>query len=97
MAAAAGVFAPVYLVVLFISPFFGRIAKNPRARAALEGVTAAATGAIAGAVYVLGRRAVHDWPTALIAVTALSISLRWKVPEPLLIAGSALAGAVLYR
>jgi chromate transporter len=97
MAAAAGVFAPVYLVVLFISPFFGRIAKNPQARAALEGVTAAATGAIAGAVYVLGRRAVHDWPTVLIAVIALSISLRWKVPEPLLIAGSALAGAVLYR
>jgi chromate transporter len=97
MAAAAGVFAPVYLVVLFISPFFGRIAKNPQARAALEGVTAAATGAIAGAVYVLGRRAVHDWPTVLIAVIALSISLRWKVPEPVLIAGSALAGAVLYR
>ena len=96
MAAAAGVFAPVYLVVLFISPFFGRIAKNPQARAALEGVTAAATGAIAGAVYVLGRRAVHDWPTVLIAVIALSISLRWKVPEPVLIAGSALAGAVLY-
>jgi chromate transporter len=47
-------------------------------------------------VYVLGRRAVHDWPTALIAVVALSISLRWKVPEPVLIAGSALAGAVLY-
>jgi chromate transporter len=97
MAAAAGVFAPVYLVVLFISPFFGRIARNPQARAALEGVTAAATGAIAGAVYVLGRRAVHDWPTVLIAVIALSISLRWKVPEPLLIAGSALAGALLYR
>ena len=97
MAAAAGVFVPVYLVVLFVSPYFARIARNPQARAALEGVTAAATGAIAGAVYVLGRRAIHDWTTALIAVVALLITLRWKVPEPLLIAGAAVAGVLLYR
>src|SRR6266702_2544451 len=97
MAAAAGVFVPVYLVVLFVSPFFGRIAKNPLARAVLEGVTAAATGAIAGAVYILGRRAIHDWTTGLIAVITLLITLRWKVPEPALIAGAAVAGALLYR
>jgi chromate transporter len=97
MAAAAGVFIPVYLVVLFISPYFAKIARNPQARAALQGVTAAATGAIAGAVYVLGRRAIHDWTTALIAVVALLITLRWKIPEPLLIAGAAGAGVLLYR
>jgi chromate transporter len=97
MAAAAGVFVPVYLVVLFVSPYFARIARNPQARAALEGVTAAATGAIAGAVYILGRRAVHDLPTALIAIAALLITLRWKIPEPLLIAGAAVAGGLLYR
>ena len=97
LAAAAGVFVPVYLVVLFVSPFFGRIAKNPQARAALQGVTAAATGAIAGAVYILGRRAIHDWATVLIAAVALVITFRWKVPEPLLIGGAALAGVLLYR
>jgi chromate transporter len=96
LAAAAGVFIPVYLVVVFISPFFGKIAKNPQARAALQGVTAAATGAIAGAVYILGRRAIRDWATALIAVVALGITLRWKVPEPILIAGAAVAGVLLY-
>jgi chromate transporter len=97
LAAATGVFVPVYLVVLFISPFFGRIAKNPQARAALEGVTAAAAGAIAGAVYILGRRAIHDWTTALLAAITLIVTLRWKVPEPVLIAGAALAGGLLYR
>src|SRR6266480_2948980 len=97
MAAAAGVFVPVYLVVLFVSPYFKRIARNPQARAALEGVTAAATGAIAGAVYILGRRAIHDWATISIAAVALLITFRWKVPEPLLIAGAALAGVLLYR
>lgn len=97
MAAAAGVFVPVYLVVVFVSPFFGKIAKNPQARAALEGVTAAATGAIAGAVYILGRRAIHDWTTVAIALVALVITFRWKIPEPVLIAAAALAGILLYR
>jgi chromate transporter len=97
MAAAVGVFVPVYLVVIFVSPHFAKIARNPQARAALEGVTAAATGAIAGAVYVLGRRAIHDWTTASIALVSLLITTRWKIPEPLLIAGAAIAGGVLYR
>jgi chromate transporter len=97
LAAAAGVFVPVYLVVIFVSPFFKRIARNPQIRAALEGVTAAATGAIAGAVYVLGRRAVHDLPTAAICLSTLAIVARWKIPEPVLIAGAALAGALVSR
>jgi len=97
VAAAAGVFVPVYLVVLFVSPYFKKVARNPQARAALEGITAAATGAIAGAVYVLGRRAIHEWATALIAAVALLITFRWKVPEPLLIAAAAVVGVLLYR
>jgi chromate transporter len=97
IAAAAGVFIPVYLVVLLISPYFSRIARNPQLRAALEGVTAAATGAIAGAVIVLGRRAIHDWPTAIIAAVTLLILLRWKVPEPFLVMGAAVAGLLTFR
>ena len=97
LAAAVGVFVPVYLVVIFISPVFARIAKNPQARAPLEGLTAAATGAIAGAVYVLGRHAVRDWSTFTIAVVSLAILFRWKVPEPVLIGSAGLVGVLLYR
>jgi chromate transporter len=97
IAATAGVFVPVYLVVVFVSPYFGKIAKNHQARAVLQGVTAAATGAIAGAVWVLGRRAIHDWTTLLIAAIALVITIRWKIPEPILIGAAALAGGVLHR
>jgi chromate transporter len=95
--AAAGVFVPVYLVVIFVSPYFGRIAKNPQARAVLQGVTAAATGALAGSVYVLGRRAVHDWPTMVIAAVTLIVIARFKLPEPFIIAPAALAGVLLYH
>jgi chromate transporter len=55
-------------------------------------VTAAATGAIAGAAVVLGRRAIVDWPTVGIAATALMLLLvSRKVREPWVILG---AGAV---
>jgi chromate transport protein ChrA len=61
----------------------------------VQGVTAAATGAIAGAVVVLARRSVYDLPTILICLLSFAILFRWKVPEPLLIASAAVAGLLL--
>ncbi|MGA8765037.1 MAG: chromate transporter [Candidatus Sulfotelmatobacter sp.] len=94
-AAALGVFLPVYAVVLLLAPSYKRWAKNPQLNAFVRGVTAAATGAIAGSVVVLARRSIYDWPTALIAVMTLAVLLKWKVPEPLLIALTAVAGVLL--
>ncbi len=95
-AAALGVFLPVYAVVVVVAPYYKRFAKNPQLQAFVQGVTAAATGAIAGAVIVLARRAVHDVPTAAIAVVTLALLSRWKVPEPVLIAGSAMVGLLAH-
>jgi chromate transporter len=95
-AAALGIFLPVYLVVILLAPSYQQWAKNPQLNAFVRGVTAAATGAIAGAVIVLARRAVYDIPTILICFVGLSVLLRWKVPEPLLIAGAALTGLALH-
>jgi chromate transporter len=74
-AAAVGMFLPVYLVVVLLVPSYKRWAKNPQLNAFVRGVTAAATGAIAGAVIVLARRSVYDWPTILICVVSLCRSL----------------------
>jgi chromate transporter len=90
--AALGVFLPCYLFVVIPAPYFRRFANNPRLKAFVDGVTAAATGAIAGAAFVLGRRAIIDLPTALIAITTLVVLLKIKrLPEPLVIL---LAGGV---
>jgi chromate transport protein ChrA len=59
--------------------------------------TAAATGAIAGAVLVLARRSVFDVPTTLICAVSLAVLFRWKVPEPILIAYAAVAGLLLHK
>ena len=64
------------------APFFRKHSKNPSIAAFVAGVTAAATGAIAGAAFVLGRRAIIDWPTALTAAGTLAILLYVKkVPD----------------
>ena len=94
-AAALGVFLPVYLVVIVLAPSYKRWARNPQLNAFVRGVTAAATGAIAGAVIVLARRSVYDLPTALIALVSLAVLMKWKIPEPVIIAAAGIAGLVL--
>ena len=96
-AAALGIFLPVYLVVVVLAPSYKRWAKNPQINAFVRGVTAAATGAIAGAVVVLARRSVFDVYTALICLITLVVLFGWKVPEPLVIACAAVAGLLLHR
>lgn len=96
LSAALGVFLPCYLFVILPAPYFKRIAKNPWIAAFVEGVTAAATGAISGAAIVLGKRAITDLPTALIGGATLLVLWKFRrVPEPLLIAAAGVLGLVL--
>jgi len=95
--AASGIFLPVYLVVVLLAPSYKRWAKNPQLNAFVRGVTAAATGAISGAVIVLARRSVYDVTTILICIVSVAVLFRWKIPEPLLIACAAIAGLALHR
>jgi chromate transporter len=95
--AAAGVFLPAYLMVVLVARWFQRAAQNRALRAAVDGVTAAATGAIAGAVFVLGRRAIVDGPTVLMFLATLAVVLLVrKVPEPVLLLAAGLAGILLH-
>jgi len=94
-AAALGVFLPVYLFVVAIGPFYKRFSQNTQVRAFVQGVTAAATGAIAGAVFVLGRHSIRDHWTVGIAVTTFLILMKWKIPEPIIILVSGLLGVAI--
>jgi hypothetical protein len=94
--AAIGVFLPVYLVTVLLAPHFHRVAKNRQVKAFVDGVTAAATGAIAGAAVILGRRSLLDVPTILIALVTVALLVApGKIPEPLLILAAGLVGLVL--
>ena len=62
----------------------------------VKGAYAAAIGTIAGACVLLGKIAIGDWLTALIALGGLVILFRWKISNPLLMAGAAAIGLVAF-
>jgi chromate transporter len=94
--AGLGVFLPTYLFVVIPAPYYRRIAHNAQIQAFVAGVTAAATGAIAGAAFVLGRRAIVDIQTVIIAAITLAVLVKVKkVPEPLVILAAGAVGVAL--
>ena len=96
LVAALATFLPCYLFTVIPAPHFRRWSRNPAIRAFVDGVTAAATGAIAGAAFVLGRRALVDVPTVAIAAAALLAGWRFRtLPEPLVILGAGIAGVLV--
>jgi len=94
--AAIGIFLPVYLFTVIPAPWFKRNRDNRQLKAFVQGATAAATGAITGAVIVLAQRAIYDLPTALIALISLCVLWRFKLPEPVLVLVAGAIGVLLW-
>jgi len=94
--AALATFVPCYLFTVIPAPYFKKYGKHPGIKAFVDGVTAAAIGAIAGAVLVLGKRTLTDLPTVLIALATTAVLFRYKkIPEPIIIIIAAAVGILL--
>jgi chromate transporter len=100
--AAVATFLPCYLFTVIPAPYFKKYGKRPGIVAFVDGVTAAAIGAISGAVIVLGKRMIAetgtlDWFKVGLAFATLAIySTGRKIPEPLIVLAAALIGLVAY-
>jgi chromate transporter len=95
--AAIATFLPCYLLTILPAPYFKKHGKRPAIVAFVDGVTAAAIGAIAGAVIVIAQRSITDWITAALAVlTALVLWRFKKLPEPVVVVAAALIGLAVY-
>lgn len=95
--AALATFLPCYLFTIIPAPYFKKYGKLPAIVAFVDGVTAAAIGAITGSVIVLAKRAIVDVPTALLALATVAILWRYKkLQEPVIVAGAALIGLLIY-
>ena len=95
--AALATFLPCYLFTILPAPYFKKYGKRPSLVAFVDGVTAAAIGAITGAVIVLAERSIVDIATAAMAI--LTIALIWKIkklPEPIIVAAAAIAGLIAF-
>jgi len=94
--AALATFLPCYLFTIIPAPYFKKYGKHPAIKAFVDGVTAAAIGAIAGAVLVLGKRQLTDITSAAIAIITILLLLRFKkIQEPFIILVAAIAGLII--
>jgi chromate transporter len=92
--ATAAIFAPSFVLVAALEPLIGRIRRSPWAGAALDGITMAALGLMAGVTVDLGHTAITDPLTAVVAVVALLVVLRWRPNTAwLVLAGAAIGVA----
>ena len=94
--ASIGIFLPVYVFTIVPAPWFKRHRDNPQLKAFVDGATAAATGAITGAVIVLAIRAITDWPTAMIALASFAVLWRYRISEPIIVTISGVVGLILW-
>jgi chromate transporter len=94
--ATVAIFTPIYLGVVIPGRWFLRHRDNPQIRAFVNGATAAAAGALSGAVVVLTKQAVIDWTTAAIALVTLAVLWRFKIKEPYIVVIAGILGILLH-
>ncbi|MEX3634660.1 chromate transporter [Paraburkholderia sp. BR14320] len=95
--AALGTFLPCYLFTVLPAPYFKKYGKLPAIKAFVDGITAAAVGAITGSVIVIARRSIIDWPTVLLALATVLLLWRFKkLQEPIIVIAAALIGLAVY-
>jgi chromate transporter len=95
--AALGTFLPCYLFTVLPAPYFKKYGKLPGVKAFVDGITAAAVGAITGSVIVIAKRSLIDMPTIALAIA--TVLLLWhfkKLQEPVIVVAAALFGLVVY-
>ena len=101
--ASVATFLPCYVLTIVPAPYFKKHGKRPGIAAFVDGVTAAAIGAIAGAVIVLGRRTIladgwsPDVPKVVLLIVTVAVLWRFrKLPEPIVVAAAAVIGLAAY-
>ncbi|CAB3789756.1 Chromate transport protein [Paraburkholderia ultramafica] len=95
--AALGTFIPCYLFTVLPAPYFKKYGRLPGVKAFVDGITAAAVGAITGSVIVIARRSIVDWPTIVLALVTVLLLWRFrKLQEPVIVIAAALFGLVVY-
>ena len=94
--ASLATFLPCYLLTILPAPYLKKYGKRPAIKAFVDGVTAAAIGAITGAVVILGKKSLIDIPTTLTALMVIYLLWKYKkITEPYVILGCAVLGFIL--
>jgi len=92
------IFLPPVLFVICATPLLLRYRSNPALRGFIRGIGTAVVGVLAGTTWLIGRAAIGDLPTLMIAAICMIVLLLWRrLPEPAIIAAAGLVGLIVYR
>jgi chromate transporter len=95
LVATAGIFLPSFVFVAISGPLIPLLRKSPVAGAFLDGVNAASLALMAVVTWQLGRAAIFDVTTALLAVASAVLLVRYRVNSAWLLLGGAAIGLAL--
>jgi chromate transporter len=91
-----GIFLPSFVLILVAAPLVTRFRKNANVQGFIKGAYGAAIGTILGACVLLGKIAIGDWLTAVVATLSLILLFRTKLPHPALVAAAAIVGLIAF-
>jgi chromate transporter len=90
IAGTIGIFLPAFLLVGLVNPWVPKLRRSPWASGFLDGVNAASLGLMAGVTFTLGRAALIDWLTIIVAILSAIAVFRFKINSAwLVLAGGA--------
>ena len=91
IAGTIGIFLPAFVLVGVVNPWVPKLRQSPLVSGLLDGVNVASLGLMAVVSYTLGRAALVDWLTVMLALLSAIAVFRFKVNSVWLV----LAGGVL--
>ncbi len=91
IAATAGIFLPAFVLVLVVNPWVTKLRQSTWTSGFLDGVNAASLGLMAAVTYTLGRAALVDGVTIIVAILSAIAVFRFNVNSAwLVLAGGAI-------
>jgi chromate transporter len=90
--ATVGIFLPAFVFVVLTGPIIPRLRSSPIMSNFLDGVNVVSLALMAGVSWYLGRTAVVDLLTAVLAIVALVLSYRFKINPAWLVLGGGVVG-----
>ena len=94
--ATIGIFLPSFLFVALLARLMPHLRKWPWTAAFLDGINVTALALMAGVLWQIGRAAIVDIPTAILAVAAAILLFRFKINSAWLVAAGGIIGLAVF-
>jgi chromate transporter len=93
--ATGGIFLPSFVFIAISGPLVPRLRRSPIAGAFLDGVNVASLALMAVVTWQLGRAAIIDVTTVLLAILSAILLIRFRINSAWLILGGAVVGTIV--